>query len=392
MKVITNWLIEMEERAAVAYEQASSLLSDDADLSALLKRLAVDERTHLETLQGATRILDELPDSGVPLIRLDDDTKVGIVSGFASCERQIKDGSLSKNGMIECLVATEFSEWNGLFLYVINALSRRDGAYTAVKPKIQQHKRLIERYLQSLPDADVYLKRIAQLPIVWQEKILVVDDYAMITDMLSALLEDEGAIDVARNGMEALEKLKTNYYAAVISDVDMPVMNGVRFYEQAVKIYPAISERFLFFTGSTDDERMDFFQKTGSNTSLSLQGSAILERPWPRYCRGRADDSWLSGLPTDMKLTARRKTGVRIALSHLLVFRRDLLEKIFRVLPKESHVFADYRRPLRGGIVGAPRRTPYIIVIHHLLLKGAQFGSLQYIIHPRLVGIAYDLP
>ncbi|MBI5235055.1 MAG: response regulator [Deltaproteobacteria bacterium] len=261
MKELTNWLMEIEKRAAVMYEEAAKLLSADADLSALLKRLAVDEWMHLDTLKGATHILDELPDPGVPLIRLDEETKAGIASGFISCECRIKDKSLSKNAMLDCLVATEFSEWNGLFLYVVNALGRRDGAYTAVKPKMQQHKRLIERYCSSLPDADVYLKKIAQLPIAWREKLLVVDDYAMITDMLTALLEDEGAIDVARNGMEALEKLKTNYYAAVISDVDMPVMNGVRLFEEAVKIYPAVSERFLFFTGSMDDERTDFFSK-----------------------------------------------------------------------------------------------------------------------------------
>ncbi|MEK6790712.1 MAG: response regulator [Deltaproteobacteria bacterium] len=261
MKVISGWLMEMEERAAVAYEQAAAILSDDAEVSTLLKRLAADEWMHLESLKGASGIIDELSVAGVPLIRLDEETKAGIASAFESCERQIMDGSLSKNGMIECLVATEFSEWNGLFLYVVNALARRDSAYKSVPPRMQQHKRLIERYLQSLPDAGVCLKKITQLPIAWQEKILVVDDYAMITDMLSALLDDEGAIDVARNGMEAIEKLKTNYYAAIISDVDMPVMNGLRLYEEAVKIYPAISERFLFFTGSTDDERRDFFSK-----------------------------------------------------------------------------------------------------------------------------------
>lgn len=261
MKEITGWLMEIEYRAAVAYEQAAGLLSDDADLSALLKRLAADERMHLETLKGASGIIDELPDAGVQLIRIDEETKAGIASALESCECQIRDGSLSKNGIIECMVATEFSEWNSLFLYVVNALARRDSVYKAVPPKMQQHKRFIERYLERLPDAGVYLKKIAQLPIVWREKILAVDDYTMITDMLQALLEDEGAIDVARDGMEALEKLKSNYYAAIISDVDMPGMNGIRFYERAVSLYPAVRERFLFFTGSTDDERKDFFSK-----------------------------------------------------------------------------------------------------------------------------------
>ena len=61
-------------------------------------------------------------------------------------------------------------------------------------------------------------------------KILVVEDdefnRLVITEMLNMLFSDL-SLDTAQNGIEAYEKLKRNQYDLVISDIDMPKMNGV---------------------------------------------------------------------------------------------------------------------------------------------------------------------
>ena len=41
----------------------------------------------------------------------------------------------------------------------------------------------------------------------------------------------------------------------------MPVMDGIEFYRRAVKRYPNIQGRFLFFTGLLDEERLSFFKE-----------------------------------------------------------------------------------------------------------------------------------
>lgn len=46
---------------------------------------------------------------------------------------------------------------------------------------------------------------------------------------------------------------------AIISDVDMPVMNGIEFYTHATTMDPTVGARFLFYTGSTD--HIDFFKE-----------------------------------------------------------------------------------------------------------------------------------
>ena len=96
---------------------------------------------------------------------------------------------------------------------------------------------------------------------MWQEKILVVDDEKTLADLVATILYDEGAIETAANGQEGLKKIGGKYFAAVVTDVDMPVMGGIEFYKKAVEIYPNMKDRFLFFTGSAGEERIAFFNK-----------------------------------------------------------------------------------------------------------------------------------
>lgn len=51
------------------------------------------------------------------------------------------------------------------------------------------------------------------------------------------------------------------YYRAIISDIRMPVMDGVEFYNKAVEAYPGIKNRFLFYTAFAENEYKSFFEK-----------------------------------------------------------------------------------------------------------------------------------
>ena len=90
-----------------------------------------------------------------------------------------------------------------------------------------QHKRMIERYVGERPHLRGKLEKIKNLKDLWNEKILVVDDDDMISDLLKIILEDEGLVTIARDGGEALGLLENGYYALIVSDVDMPRLNGI---------------------------------------------------------------------------------------------------------------------------------------------------------------------
>ena len=69
------------------------------------------------------------------------------------------------------------------------------------------------------------------------EKILVVDDEQSMTQFLGIVLRKEGyQVTVSNNGREALEKVRTEGFDVVITDIRMPGMNGIELLEGVKKI------------------------------------------------------------------------------------------------------------------------------------------------------------
>lgn len=65
------------------------------------------------------------------------------------------------------------------------------------------------------------------------EKILVVDDEDIIRESLSYVLKNEGyVVEEATNGKEAYDKVVSNYYDLVITDIEMPQMKGIELLER----------------------------------------------------------------------------------------------------------------------------------------------------------------
>lgn len=74
-------------------------------------------------------------------------------------------------------------------------------------------------------------------------KLFILDDHQMLIDGLKSLLETEKAyefIGSAQNGVEALELISKNIPDIVLSDINMPVMNGIDFTKELKKIYPQV--------------------------------------------------------------------------------------------------------------------------------------------------------
>jgi two-component system sensor histidine kinase and response regulator WspE len=66
-----------------------------------------------------------------------------------------------------------------------------------------------------------------------QKRILVVDDSFTVREMERKLLESRGyLVDTAVDGVDGWNAVRTGSYDMVISDVDMPRMNGIEFVNQ----------------------------------------------------------------------------------------------------------------------------------------------------------------
>lgn len=82
------------------------------------------------------------------------------------------------------------------------------------------------------------------------KKILVVDDDELIRECCIELLTNSGyTVDTASNGMEAIERLGASAYDLVISDVNMPLLDGIGLFLSVLREFPYLKDRFFFMTG-----------------------------------------------------------------------------------------------------------------------------------------------
>jgi DNA-binding NtrC family response regulator len=88
--------------------------------------------------------------------------------------------------------------------------------------------------------------------------VLIVDDEPSMRRALRALFERAGFV-VAEAGSAdaALDHLGEGRPAeAVVSDVLMPEVNGLAFYDRLLEVAPDLAQRVVFLTGASSDPRV----------------------------------------------------------------------------------------------------------------------------------------
>lgn len=256
---LINWLIKLEQSAGQIYREAALHFKEDKEFYSFLERLAEEEAWHFHILGSAADFLNKR--EGVKeIITLDVTTKEKIDAQFHEIREVLSKNTLTKESLLDWIVTIEYSEWNHIFLYVVNTLKLISKEFMYAASKLQDHMQDLEKYLTSLPEGEKYTKRLKTIPEVWKKKILIVDDFEPIVELVSALLENEGEIDTAKNGSEGLSKVKSTYFDVIISDIEMPSMDGVNFFNESLKTDPKINERFIFLTGKTDKDILKFIK------------------------------------------------------------------------------------------------------------------------------------
>lgn len=262
MKEIIQWLRAIEHQASEIYLQAASLYADDLVLKDFLERTAEDESWHYHVMGSAAEYLASTPDL-IPAIAIDKETNDKIQNYFTEIKVGLEQNNLERIELIEKIVEVELSEWNDIFLYVVNSLKDKAHEFKYPATRIQAHIKEIEYFLETVENNPAILRKISRLPPVWVENILIVDDESMIADLLKALLNRSGNIDIAHNGQDALDLIEQNYYKLIITDIDMPIMDGITLYRETIARFPQTINKFLFITGNLSPERQTFFDNNG---------------------------------------------------------------------------------------------------------------------------------
>ena len=110
--------------------------------------------------------------------------------------------------------------------------------------------------------------------------ILVVDDEPLVAAIMADILGLEGyEVETAKNGREALEKIAARSYDLILSDLQMPELDGVGLYHELERQQPSLLRRLAFVSGSTEvPEYASFCEQTAVTLLGKPFGVADLHR------------------------------------------------------------------------------------------------------------------
>jgi CheY-like chemotaxis protein len=86
--------------------------------------------------------------------------------------------------------------------------------------------------------------------------VLLVDDNEATCTLISAILQRDFAVDVARDGYDGIEQLKTKQYAAILLDIRMPQLDGYGVLDHLMATGSAALRTVIIVTAALGDREM----------------------------------------------------------------------------------------------------------------------------------------
>lgn len=253
MEDIMTWLCNIEDLARNFYTRAANCFKEDPVLSDLLRRLAEDEAQHYQLLKSAR---DSFRDKEPPqfAISVDAAARDRMEKPFRDSLGKLLEGGLTQTAVLSIIVSVEFSELNDIFLYVMTTRQQDSKTLQQMASDVQAHQGRIEKYLDRLPDHLRPPQHTQDFPKIREHAFLVVEDDPALRLMWERLLQRRGRVESANNGREGLEKMDRSFFEVIITDIDMPVMNGLDFFRQATLHDEGVKKHFVFCTSNLTPE------------------------------------------------------------------------------------------------------------------------------------------
>ncbi|MFC1843701.1 response regulator [Thermodesulfobacteriota bacterium] len=247
--------IQLELNAADIYSIFSEAIPEDANF---WLTLAWEEKNHAAVLKTGKDVLMptyQFPGEILPnVIQVLVDTN----NWLNSLKKQFLKCKPDRKTAFSIAIKIESSAGEQHFQTVMN--SSPDSSVIKILQELCEddihHLKKIQDYMKSRDE----LVEISENNL---KNILIVINDNSIAKLLKTILESEGHIDIAENGMDGLQKVQDKDYGLVVSAVEMPVVDGLQFYNKAKGVNPDLQKRFLFFTSEPPSERILFFENEG---------------------------------------------------------------------------------------------------------------------------------
>lgn len=152
----------------------------------------------------------------------------------------------------------------------VSQRGRRDGGrYTG-------RNKYARKFVEQAAEGSYFAGRMSETTRtqeVMRPVLVVDDDYDLALLLREVLTYENCEADIAGNGMEALDLLRTRNYEAILCDLMMPRVDGEALYHEVVKEFPYLSNKFLFVTGQPS-------RKAGFGDFVSRTGNQVIEKPF----------------------------------------------------------------------------------------------------------------
>ncbi len=120
------------------------------------------------------------------------------------------------------------------------------------------------------PRVDKPKKAEVNVQISGKPSILIVEDEHKIAELLKEILVPHFEVTITSNGKEALEHVSKREFDLIISDIRMPVMDGIELYHRLKERHPEYCDRkkIIYTTGVTFDQETQIFLNDTKVTCL----------------------------------------------------------------------------------------------------------------------------
>ena len=132
------------------------------------------------------------------------------------------------------------------------------------------HSNIVDFILKGVDrDFDYLIRIIKRLNENMNKRILVVEDSEPIRKFYTKMLESQFLnVTTASNGQEGLKKVKESVIDLVVSDYNMPEMNGLQMLEAIRKTRTMVELPFIAVSSDEENETVALFLKMGANDYL----------------------------------------------------------------------------------------------------------------------------
>ncbi len=231
--------------------------------------------------------LENIGQELVSLIDKSSECKQSLLGSIAICKKSLKepqnlvvdkelDTNLSSKKLMEninkthvepLLAELEDNIKSSLDSMIQQLLSKQVGI-EVLEAKLADLSRVLppdrQTVSEALSESSMLTSRIEHVEVQKPKKILVVEDNQIYRDMLVRVLAKENfLVDEAEDGLNALQKIRSNQYALVLMDLFMPNLDGINTTIQIKSVSGGKELPIIALTGNKNKELIKTWAEQG---------------------------------------------------------------------------------------------------------------------------------